>query len=153
MAFENLYETDFYAWTMKQAEFLRHGRLTEVDLENVAEEIESMGKSQKREFLSRLSVLLMHLLKWQYQKGKRSNSWKSTIIGQRRELMFLLSDNPSLKSEVSSVIEKAYSRAVLDMTKETGISKKKLQHTCPYTFEQVMDDDFWPEFFQGLDQS
>jgi len=141
-----LYDRDFYQWALKNAELMRQGRLSEVDVANIAEELESMGKSQKRELISRLSVLIMHLLKWQYQPKKRSKSWLRSIIAQRADLSLLIDDSPSLKSEIVLSVARAYSLALVKFDNETGISSKKnLPTSCPYTFEQLMDDDFLPE--------
>src|SRR3990172_2106222 len=107
-----LYDTDFYQWTFHNAELLRQGKLTEVDVQNIAEELESMGKSEKRELINRLAVLIMHLLKWQYQPEKRSHSWIETINEQRRQIILLLEDNPSLKYEIEEKIIRAYNLAI-----------------------------------------
>ena len=93
-----LYEQDFYAWANEQAALLRSGRVSDADLEHIAEEIESMGRSEKRELISRLKLLLAHLLKWQFQPTLRGNSWRLTIEEQRRDVAEHLADNPSLKS-------------------------------------------------------
>ncbi|HLB99535.1 MAG TPA: DUF29 domain-containing protein, partial [Acetobacteraceae bacterium] len=93
----SLYDRDFYAWANEQAALLRAGRLAEADLENIAEEIESMGRSEKRELNSRLRVLLMHLLKWRHQPMLRSKRWSNTIAAQRDDIVDHLADNPSLK--------------------------------------------------------
>ncbi|KJR41413.1 protein of unknown function DUF29 [Candidatus Magnetoovum chiemensis] len=142
---QSLYETDFYAWSLKTAELIRQGKFAELDIENIAEEIESLGRNNKRELKSRLSVLIMHLLKWQYQSVMRSNSWISTIATQRREIRDLLKDNPSLKYGKEIVIEDALIDAKIQFEKETGIPKRTLPETCPYTWEQINDDDFMPE--------
>src|SRR5579872_5517180 len=94
------YEKDFYAWAVHNARLLRAGKLSEIDVENIAEEIESMGKSEKRELISRLAILLSHLLKWKCQPERRSRSWKLTIKEQRFELIDLLAESPSLKHEI-----------------------------------------------------
>ncbi|KJR41763.1 protein of unknown function DUF29 [Candidatus Magnetoovum chiemensis] len=142
---QSLYERDFYQWSLKTAELIRQGRFAELDIENIAEEIESLGRNNKRELLSRLSVLIMHLLKWQYQSKKRSGSWVSTIGTQRKEIMFLLKDNPSLKYGIEAVIEEAFKAAATQFEKETRIPKKILPEVCPYTWEQLSDDDFMPD--------
>lgn len=140
-----LYDKDFYQWAMKNAELMRQGRLSEIDVENIAEELESMGKSQKRELIHRLAVLMMHLLKWQYQPQNRGRSWKGTVTEQRNELDLLIEDSPSLKHGIEPSMEKAYKLALVKFENETGISKKHLPDSCSFTFEQVMDNDFWPE--------
>src|SRR5689334_13690461 len=91
-----LYDTDFYAWTAEQAALLRAGRLSEADVENIAEEIESMGRSERRELVNRLTVLFVHLLKWRHQPGLRPRSWALTIEQQRIQLGRHLDHNPSL---------------------------------------------------------
>ena len=96
-----LYDKDFYLWTIQNANLLREGRLTEIDIENIAEELESMGRSEKRELLNRLAVLIAHLIKWKYRlsiDGEISGSWDGTIIEQRRKIKRLLKENPSLQS-------------------------------------------------------
>ena len=94
----SLHDSDFYAWSLEQAALLRAGRVAEADLAAIAEEIESMGKTEKRELVSRLTVLLLHLLKWRYQPAGRGNSWRLSIANARDEISDLLDDNPSLKS-------------------------------------------------------
>ena len=142
---QELYDKDFYEWAMRNADLIRQGNLSEVDLENVAEELEAMGRSQKRELISRLSILIMHLLKWRYQSAKKGESCKKTIIEQRRELSLLIEDSPSLKHEVEESVARAYRLARNDFEDETGISGKNLPASCPYTFDQVTDRSFRPE--------
>ncbi|MBF0607198.1 MAG: DUF29 domain-containing protein [Candidatus Magnetobacterium sp. LHC-1] len=141
----SLYETDFYQWAFHNADLLRQGRFTEVDLENIIEELEGMAKRDKRELLSRLRVLIMHLLKWQYQPKRRGESWSTTIHNQRTDIELLLADSPSLKHNIEIVIANGFITAKRGFEKETGISANTLPQTCPYTFEQLMDHDFWPE--------
>jgi hypothetical protein len=141
----NLYETDFYAWAMEQAALLRAGKLSAADIENIAEEIESMGKTEKRELISRLKVLLMHLLKWQFQPVGRCVSWQLTIKEQRREVADHLSDNPSLKSRLPEAIESAYSVAIIAAARETSIAEEVFPSECPWCFDQIMDGAFWPD--------
>ncbi len=107
----SLYDRDFYAWANEQAALLRAGRLTEADIENIAEEIESMGRSEKRELINRLAVLLSHLLKWQFQPAFRGNSWRLTIEEQRNRVDDHLGDNPSLKSQLDQAMRTAYRSA------------------------------------------
>ena len=140
----NLYERDFYAWANEQAGLIRAGNLAAVDLEHIAEEIESMGKAEKRELVSRLAVLLLHLLKWQHQPERRGSSWEGTIRVQRRDLADHLDDNPSLKSKLPEAVDRAYGNAALLAPGETGLSKATFSTVCPWSFEQIMDGDFWP---------
>ena len=140
-----LYDTDFYAWTNEQAALLRAGRLSEADVENIAEEIESMGKSEKRELVSRLTVLLVHLLKWRYQATLRGRSWTLTIEQQRRRIGKHLSDNPSLKSQLNEAIADAYEDARIDAERETRLAPTTFPLACPFTFDEAMNPDFWPD--------
>lgn len=142
----NLYEQDFYAWANEQAALLRAGKLAEVDIELIAEEIESLGKSEKRELVNRLAVLLMHLLKWQYQPAGRGTSWRLTIEEQRDRLEDHLADNPSLKSILNIAIPSAYRLAVLGAAMETKLNRDVFPNSCPeWSFNQIIDNDFWPE--------
>jgi Domain of unknown function DUF29 len=145
MSNHQLYDQDFYAWTNEQAGLLRAGRLSEADVEHIAEEIENMGKSEKRELVSRLRVLLLHLLKWQYQPSRRGKSWKASIINTRDELEVHLADNPSLKSFIPVALTQAYRYAVRDAEVETGFALSTFPQSCPWTDSEIMDPDFWPD--------
>lgn len=134
----SLYEQDFYQWTQEQSALLKAGALSQLDVENLIEEVESMGKSQKKELYSRMAVLLMHLLKWDFQAEQRSGSWKSTILTQRRELRFLLKDNPSLKRAIPEAIELVYRDAVEDAAAETGLPESAFPESCQYSTEEIM---------------
>jgi hypothetical protein len=139
------HETDFYGWAMEQTRLLRAGRLAEADVANIAEEIESIGRSEKRELVSRLAALLLHLLKWQYQPGLRGRSWASSVAVQRREIARHLDENPSLRPTLADVMASAYDRALDQAEIETGRLRDMFPWSCPYTFEQVMDAEFWPD--------
>jgi hypothetical protein len=139
-----LYDRDFYAWANEQAALLRAGKLAAADIENIAEEIESMGKTEKRELANRLAVLLLHLLKWQYQPARRCSSWQATIRVQRRDLAIHLQDNPSLKAKLAETIEQAYGNAVIEAASETGQPELSFPSECPWTFELIMNAAFWP---------
>jgi hypothetical protein len=145
MGNQQLYDQDFYAWANEQAGLLRAGRLSEADIEHIAEEIESMGKGEKRELVSRLTVLLLHMLKWQYQPQFRGKSWHLTLEEQRDELASHLADNPSLKSTLPDTITMAYRRAILGAARETDLDRSVFPPTCPWSFEQIMDSTFYPE--------
>lgn len=140
-----LYDQDFYAWANQQAGLLRAGKLSEADLEHIAEEIESMGKSEKRELISRLVVLMLHLLKWEFQPMRRGNSWTNTIRLQRRELARHLRDNPSLKAKLDEAIQDAYGDAIIQASDETALPESTFPSSCPWSFGQMMAEDFWPE--------
>ena len=145
---QDLYENDYYAWVNKQLELLRSGQWHAADIQNLVEEIEDMGKKIKRELESRLEVLLMHLLKWQYQPDRRGASWEITIKGQRHEIAGLLSDNPSLKSKLEEAISKAYKHAAYYAHIETGYPEEDFPPNCLWTFDHFMSPDFWPERFK-----
>ena len=144
MSKSDLYDQDFYAWANEQAALLRSGKLSAADIEHIAEEIESMGKTEKRELISRMTVLLLHLLKWQFQPGLRCSSWIATIKIQRRDLARHLADNPSLKSKLPEAIADAYGDAVIGAGGETGFPEQTFPNDCPWSLDQIMDADFWP---------
>ncbi|BAP56887.1 hypothetical protein THII_2590 [Thioploca ingrica] len=119
------YEQDFYAWTRHNAQLLREGKLAEIDMENIAEELESMGKSEQRELINRLIVLLAHLLKWEFQPDHRSSNWNGNIIEQRRQIKRLLQDSPSLKRLLNAELNESYLDAILDVANDTGIPQSQ----------------------------
>ncbi len=141
----SLYDRDFFAWTREQAALLRAGKISEADLENIAEEIESMGKTEKRELTSRLTVLLLHLAKWHFQPGSRGRSWRLSIEGQRLDIADRLEDNPSLTPLLTEFLGHAWRRASLEAQKETGLDASTFPSDCPWTAEQALDEGFWPE--------
>ncbi len=138
----NLYETDFYAWTLEQSKFLREGDFKHLDIPNLVEEIESLGKQQRQELRNRLGVLIGHLLKWDYQPEKRSKSWRVTIREQRREILQVLEENPSLKPYLAEAIAKAHLLGLDLVVKETPLDYGDLPENCPYTPEQLFDPNF-----------
>ena len=141
-----LYETDFYTWTQEQAAVLKAGNFSALDIENLLEEIESMGRSEKNALKSHLRVLLMHLLKWQYQPEKNvlGSSWKNTLTTQRLEVSDVLSENPGLKPSTSEVMDKAYRLAKNDAASETNLAVEIFPEVCPWTFGQIIDPEFFP---------
>jgi hypothetical protein len=141
----SFYDVDFFAWTNQQAALLRAGRLSEADIDHIAEEIESMGKTEKRALVSRLNVLLLHLLKWQFQPDRRGASWQATIRVQRRALVRHMADNPSLKAGLADFIAEGYGDAVIEAAGETGLAESSFPTICPWSFEQFMDPAFWPD--------
>jgi hypothetical protein len=114
------YDRDFYAWANEQAALLRAGQLAQADLEHIAEEIESMGRTEKRELVSRLTVLLLHLLKWRFQPESRSRSWRLSVQEQRLQVASHLADNTSLRAQQATAIADAYRLAVIGAQRETG---------------------------------
>jgi hypothetical protein len=138
------YESDFYAWANERAALLRAGKLSSTDIENIAEEIESMGRGEKRELVNRLDALLLHLLKWQFRPGLRSQNWRASIRERRIRLATHLRDNPSLKSKLDEAMGEAYQLAVIEAGRETGLPESAFPAVFPYEFDQAMDADFWP---------
>ncbi|MDG5495203.1 DUF29 domain-containing protein [Niveispirillum sp. BGYR6] len=144
MSDPTLYDHDFYAWANEQAALLRAGKLDVADIAHIAEEIESMGKTEKRELISRLVVLLLHLLKWQYQPERRGASWEATIRNQRLDIEEHLADNPSLKAKLPEAIQAAYERARNSATAETGLARSTFPTACPWGFDAIINAEFWP---------
>jgi len=144
MTARDLYDRDFFEWTVRNAELLRAGRLTEADIDHIAEEIEDMGKSQQREMWSRQEVLLKHLLKWRLQPEKRSRSWRATINTQRRRISRLLGQMPTLRGTLDQSLAQIYADAVSGAADETGLLKKCFPETCPFTIDQLLDEEFFP---------
>lgn len=138
------YNTDFYAWTQEQAQFLRDQAWDKLDLPNLIEELESLGKQQHQELRNRLSVLMGHLLKWEYQPEGRSASWLITLQVQRQDVLDLLEENPSLKPYLAEAISKSYLRALQLALEETKLPRKTFPKECPYSLEQILDDQFYP---------
>jgi len=139
------YESDLYAWAMEQAALLRAGRLSEADVANIAEEIESLGRSERSELVNRLAVLLLHLLKWESQPSHRGNSWRLTIVEQRRSITDHLGDNPSLRAALPDLIDRAYRRARIGAQRETGLGARSFSETCLWKPDQLFDEAFLPD--------
>ena len=144
MANEN-YERDFYAWANEQAALLRSGQWGRADVEHIALEIESMGKTEKRELVSRLAVLLAHLLKWRFQPGLRGTSWRLTIEEQRYKVTDHIEDNPSLNAMRDEAIATAYRYARVEAERETGLARSVFPTVCPWTYDEIINEAFWPE--------
>lgn len=141
------YDTDFFAWTQHQAAALVAGHMSELDLINLAEEIESLGKRDRRELASRLGVLVMHLLKWCYQPDMRQTgqSWRRTIRTQRRDVERLLKQSPSLRRLMADMVEEDFRHMRFDASDETGLPMETFPDNCPWTIEQILDESFWPD--------
>lgn len=140
----SLYETDFYAWTQEQVTLLRNEQWNQIDLQNLIEEIQSLGKQQRQELRNRLSVLIGHLLKWHYQSGRRSRSWLATLRIQRLDIAELLEDNPSLKPYLEEALGKAYLKGVELAVGETDLPKRTFPVECPYSLVEIVNYDFYP---------
>jgi hypothetical protein len=141
----HLYEKDIVDWANEQARLLRAGLFTRLDIEHIAEEIEDVGKSERRELKSRMAVLLAHLLKWKYQPERRGNSWRRTIKIQRRSVIRNVTETPSLKPELQNTLwwEQVWDDAVSNVLKEVEIDD--LPETCPWLVDEILSDEFWPE--------
>ena len=139
------YDQDYYLWFADQARCLREGQWQSLDVEHLAEELEDMGKREKRALRSRTVVLVAHLLKYAYQPQRRTSSWKGTIREQRKQLVELLLDSPSLKPRLVEELDDSYISARLLAAGETGLPETALPEHCPYTVDQLLLDDFWPE--------
>ena len=135
-----LYDQDFYAWTQRQIELLQVQQWNQVDIENLIEELDSLGKQQRQELRNRLGVLLGHLLKWRYQPEGRSRSWTGTIREQRRRIKEHLTDNPSLNSYLSEAIKRGYQDGLDLMEKETPLNPKYLPQSCPFYEVEIFDE-------------
>ena len=147
---DELYRTDFYSWTQRQAAALRRvatARLNTpeaIDWDHVAEEIGDLGKSQEQELWSRFRIIQIHLLQWEFQPEARSSSWIGSIDDNRAELGRLLKRNPGLKRLWEEELREAYPSARKKAALETGLPLTTFPATCPYTVEQALDDEFWP---------
>jgi hypothetical protein len=139
------YEKDFYGWTVEQSRLLRSGELSAIDVANIAEEIESMGRSDRRELKSRLVVLVAHLLKWGHQPGGRSRSWSATIDEQRLQIEGILGESPSLRPNVAAMLPDAHAIARTRAIAETGLADEVFPGACPFTADEVLSRTFLPE--------
>ena len=139
-----LYDTDFAQWIDKTVQLLEEQRFAEIDLTNLIEEVESLGKRDKREILNRLIVLLLHLLKYAYQVEKRSNSWLSTINEQRRQIMIVLKDSPSLRNYLTENLAECYTKARREARDETGLSITTFPEDCPFVEVDVLTEGWLP---------
>lgn len=139
------YEKDVVAWAMEQAALLRAGNLSALDIEHIAEEIEDVGKSEKRELARRMAVLLSHLLKWQHQPGRRGSSWTRTLKEQRKAIAIALRQTPSLKASLTDAdwLAGVWADAVTKAVDETGLDS--FPEDCPWTMAQVLTEEFFPE--------
>jgi hypothetical protein len=142
---EDLYDRDFHAWAEEQARLLRSGQIANADIQHIAEEIETLGASERRELESRLKVLLLHLLKWRHQPEERSSGWIGTIDEQRDQIDTLLRQSPSLRRFVGEYTGFAYPKARRSAVHETGLAQKVFPEHCPYSEQELLDPDFWPE--------
>jgi len=148
----SLYEVDFYAWTQRQSLLLRNQQWPQIDLDNVIEEIESLGRQQRQELRNRLANLIGHLLKWEYQHEKRSRSWFATINVQRLDISELILENPSLKPYLAEALEAAYKKGLMLAVKETGLPSKIFPSVAAYSLEDILSESFYPGKSSDMDE-
>ena len=139
------YDTDFYLWTQQQAALLRQGQTMELDMANLAEEIEDMGKNNRLALESALSNVIMHLLKWRYQPERRGTSWKLSIRNGRRQIEKRLKNSPSLKPQLPVIVQEEYPPARENAADKTGLPLSTFPDQCPFTVEQLLDVEYWPD--------
>lgn len=137
----NLYEADYYLWIQDTLEKLKHHNYSQVDWENLLDEIEDMGKSERRSLASNLTIVLLHLLKWEHQRDRRSQSWKSSIVEHRIQIEEALEDSPSLKGYLAEILEKQYQKAVRLAIAETKLPIGEFPRECPYSIAEVLERD------------
>lgn len=142
----SLYEADFFAWVEQQSLLLKQGRLEELDLVNLIEEVEGLSRSDKRALKSQVIRVLKHLLKLNYQPNAfyYLNSWRSSVAEGRSQIKLILQDSPSLKPYLEQVFAECYQNALEEAVAETGLSLSKFPRQCPYLLEKVLDVRFWP---------
>ncbi|MEA3642206.1 MAG: DUF29 domain-containing protein [Lamprobacter sp.] len=145
MSVANLYEQDIHAWTAQTAALLKQGRFQEVDVVHLIEELEAMARRDRQELVSRLKILLAHLLKWAYQPAHRSGSWRGSILEQRLRIRDLLNDCPSLRPFLSEAVERAYPDGVTLAAKETSLPVARFPKQIPYALDVLLEDDWFPE--------
>lgn len=140
----NLYEVDYLQWIETTVEKLRNQDYSNVDWENLLEEIEDMGKSERRSLESNLIIVILHLLKWQFQPENRSGSWEGSIVEHRRRVKKAIKESPSLKPYLESIFAESYTEAVKQAKAETGLPLETFPQECPYSLPNVIDDEFLP---------
>lgn len=138
----HLYETDFYGWTQEQVSLLKTQQWNQLDTVNLIEEIETLGRRERQELRNRLGVLLGHLLKWQFQPEKRSNSWLGTIREQRVQIKLLLQDSSSLKPYLDEVFLTVYELGLALAIRETELGEQVFPEICPYTLGETLNPEF-----------
>ena len=141
---KSLYETDYVRWVETTLQRLRDADYDRVDWENLFEEIEDMSRRERQSLESNLVILLLHLLKWQYQPDLRGGSWSGSIVEHRRRLRKTLKNSPSLKPFLQECWAEAYADAIEQAVAETGLAIEAFPATCPYSLEEILDSGFLP---------
>jgi hypothetical protein len=142
---QSLYDRDYYLWLETTIERLCNGQFNAVDIDSLIEELETLGRSEKKALRSYLRLIVMHLLKWQYQLDKRSKSWQITIRNNRFEVEEALNDSPSLKPKLAELLAECYPRAVIEASDDKGLPVSTFPPSCPFTLEQILDQNFLPD--------
>lgn len=140
-----LYEQDYYQWLETTIKRLHDRQLQAHDIDNLIEELKTLGRTEKKVLRSHLRLIVMHLLKWRYQSDKRSKSWQITIRNNRFDVEEFLQDSPSLKPKLAELLAECYPRAVIEASDETGLPPATFPSTCPFTIEQILDQEFFSE--------
>ena len=140
----DLYDSDFLEWTQHTAELMRKRRFAELDIEHAAEEIEDMGKRDVRELCSRMEVVIAHLLKWKHQPARRSKSWRATVRAQRANILKLLRQSPSLRQRLLAEMREIYQVSMKLAADETGLKRDRFPAACPFSIDEILDEDFLP---------
>jgi Domain of unknown function DUF29 len=140
-----LYEADYVAWAERMAQLMREGKFDQIDWENIAEEISSLGRAEKQALESNLIILLVHLSKWQYQPSMRCGSWKGSIVEHRRRIRKALKDSPSLKPYLETQLDECYQDALEQAIAETGLAAEQFPQLLPYKSPDILNPDFLPE--------
>lgn len=140
-----LYERDWILWCFVEADKLRRRRWSELDLPNIIEELETLAKTRRRSYRASYRLVVSHLLKWQYQPSMRSPSWEITIARERDNIAATEEESGTLKAEAQSIVDSAYRSARREAHKETGLPLSAFPLGCPYTLEQLRDEDWMPE--------
>ncbi len=143
------YDTDYLRWLEDQARHLRAGELERLDREHLSEELDGMSRSERRQLRNRLIVSVLHLLKMQCQPERRSRSWGVTVITQRIDIKLLLKESPSLRPTLAATLGEIYDTARREAAQETGLALNRFPSTCPFTIDQVLDDEYWPGAGEG----
>jgi hypothetical protein len=144
----SLYESDYYGWVQEQIAHLKAGRLAALDIENLIDEVGDLGKAEIQRLESALRVLLLHMLKWKFQPERRSRSWVLSMRNGRRGALRWLQDSPSLKPLRDGIVEDAYGDARLVAADETGLKLSAFPETCPFTWDEMMDENFTEGLFE-----
>lgn len=145
MTAQELYEVDFFEWAKRNAELLSQGCFESADIPHIVEELDGLAERDRREVKSYLRRLMMHLLKWQFQPDQRSGSWMSSIDDSREQLGYIFEQSPSLRRFAAESFRDVYPRARKAASRETDSPFAAFPEECPYSFEQLIDEDFFPE--------